>query len=340
MSRSRTAGAILAATALLAGLGAAFGDGLGSARDDDARAPLAAASAAAASAQGECGLDSTATAASVVTQEAKAIYRGELSSHAVSADVAHVTGSRALLSALASSNGPAAYAAVHAIVYMPHWHIVRLRVIRAGRVVADVGGPYVISPVSGPLRWNGREVGRFVVSVQDDVGYEKLVSRFTGTPIDIYRNGSFLMGTLQPAPAAVSNGSTVTLGGREYRESVFETLAFPAGRLRIALLVPAVSGASAATSCAGIRVRAWGTIAERIAALFTPLPAHYSDIVDVLRAGGGFAFVRTPSQQLAGGSGPARLPRSGTVRYRGRSWSVFSWEPSPPARIYYLTPSA
>ena len=101
---------------------------------------------------------------------------------------------------MSSGNRRAILAAVHSIVYTPHWHIVRLRVFKAGHVIADVGGPYVIAPVTGVLRQHGRTVGRYVMSVQDDLGYIKLVSRFIGVPVDFYRGRSFVMGTLRPAP--------------------------------------------------------------------------------------------------------------------------------------------
>ncbi len=287
-----------------------------------------------------CGAASAAVIASVDAAAAQQIYAGEVHSREVSADITHITGSQALLSAVANSNASAVYAAVHAIVYTPHWHIVRLRVVRAGRVLADVGGPYIIAPISGPLRWKGRTVGSFVMSVQDDVGYVKLVSRFIGVPIDLYRNGSFLMGTLQPAPRSVSTGASVTVGGAGYQAYVFNTLAFPSGTLRVALLIPRPTNKVAAGSCQSVRVSAWGAIAMHIAARFSPLTAHYQDLVEVLRSTtGGPAFVRAGSTRLAGGSGPRRIPRSGTVKYSGRSWSVFSWEPVPPARIYFLTPS-
>ena len=128
------------------------------------------------------------------------IYAAEIRSREVSADAAHITHSQALLSALASNDTAAVHEAVHSIVYTPHWHIVRLRVVRAGRVVADVGGPDVIAPISGSLRSRGRTLGTYVMSVQDNLGYVKLVTRFIGVPVNLYRNGSFLMGTLQPAP--------------------------------------------------------------------------------------------------------------------------------------------
>ncbi len=294
---------------------------------------------------GRCGAASAEAIASVDARVAQRIYTGELRGSEVSADVAHINGDGELRSALASSNAAAVYAAVHTLVYTPHWHIVRLRVVKNGQVLADVGGPYIIAPVSGTLKWRGRKVGSYVMSVQDDVGYVKLISRFIGVPIDLYRtppapSGSFLMGTLQPAPSSVSSGQSVTVAGSTYEAHVLNTLAFPTGTLQAALFVPKPTSAMASRSCAAVRVAAWGNVAKHIASRFTPLSAHYSDLVGTLKGStAGLVYVRAGSKQLAGGVGPARIPHSGTVKYRGRSWSVFSWEPVPPARIYFLTPA-
>jgi hypothetical protein len=294
---------------------------------------------------GRCGAASAEAIASVDVKVAQRIYTGELHGSEASADIAHINGDRELLSALASSNAAGVYAAVHTLVYTPHWHIVRLRVVKNGRVLADVGGPYIIAPVSGPLKWQSRKVGSYVMSVQDDVGYVKLISRFIGVPIDLYRvppgpPGTFLMGTLQPAPSSVSSGQSVTVAGSTYQAHVLNALAFPTGTLQAALFVPKPTSAMASRSCAAVQVAAWGNVAKHIASRFTPLSAHYSDLVGTLEGStAGLVYVRAGSKQLAGGAGPARIPRNGTVKYHGRSWSVFSWEPVPPARIYFLTPA-
>ncbi len=288
-----------------------------------------------------CGAASASTIAGVDTTVAQGIYTAEIHSSEVRADISHITGSQALLSASASNNEAAVYAAVHGIVYTPHWHIVRLRVVKAGRVVADVGGPDVIAPVSGTLRWKGRTIGTYVMSVQDDVGYVKLVSRIIGVPIDLYRDRAFLMGTLQPAPSAVSAGSSVDVGGASYQVQLLSANAFPSGTLRVALLVPTPAPSVSSASCTSIRLAAWGSIAMHVAARFKPLQAHYQDLVDVLHGTtGGPAFVLSGSTRIAGGAVPARIPARGIVSFAGRSWSVFSWEAVPPARIYFLTPSS
>ena len=286
-----------------------------------------------------CGRATAATIASVDEAVAQRIYAGELSGTKVREDIAHVTGSTELLKALGSADQRAVFAAVHRLVYTPHWHIVRLRVLQHGRVMADIGGPDVIAPISGTLRLNGRAIGSFVMSVQDDRGYVKLVSRFIGVPIDVYRAGSFVMGTLEPPPVSVSDRQSLMIGESDYRSVVLSTAAFPAGTLKVALFVPTAAGTLASGSCASVRLAAWSDVAHHIAALFAPLSARYGDFRDLLQwLSGGWVFVRSGSVRLAG-AGPARVPRQGTVEYRGRTWAISSWEAIPRGRIYFLTPT-
>ncbi len=316
---------------------------------------------AVASPAGPCGGASAATVARVEEEVARRIYVAELRGYEVRADLAHIQESAQLRTALDSSNQGAVYAAVHKIVYTPHWHIVRLRVTRLGHMLADVGGPDVIAPVSGALRSKGKVVGRFVMSVQDDLGYTKLVTRFIGAPVELYRDGSPVMGTFPAPSVAPRNGQSLTLAGVRYRVLALNATAFPSGKLEAALLVvdpsgapvhpsgasvalshaPAVpSGAPAAPTCEAVRTAAWGQIAMHVAARFAPLAAHYEDFVHTLQGvSGGRAFVRSGSARLAGG-GPLRLPRQGLVRYRGLSWDVFSWPGPASTRIYFLTPRA
>ena len=306
-----------------------------------------------ASPEGPCGAASAATVARVEEAVARRIYVAELRGYEVRADLAHIQESAELRTALASSNQAVVYAAVHKIVYTPHWHIVRLRVTRLGHVLADVGGPDVIAPVSGTLRSKGKVVGRFAMSVQDDLGYTKLVTRFIGAPIELYRDGSPVMGTFPAPRAAPRNGQSLTLAGVRYRVLALNATAFPSGKLEAALLVADPSGAPrpsgaparpsgvpAAATCEAVRTAAWGQIALHVAARFTPLASHYEDFAHTLQGvSGGRVFVRSGSTRLAGG-GPLHLPRQGLIRYRGLSWDVFSWAGPASTRIYFLTPRA
>lgn len=288
-----------------------------------------------------CGAATAQTIAAVDARVAHRIYRGETAGREVHEDLARIAGAAGLIGAVRSDSPIAARAAVHALVYAPHWHIVRLRAIRHGRVLADVGGPYIIAPVTGTLREHGTKVGSFVTSVQDDVGYVKLVTRFVGVPIDLYREGRPLMGTLSPAPRLPSDGTLLEADGKSYLVRVQRANAFPNGTLSVALLVPTPTHAQTEESCAAARDAAWGAIVEHVAARYKPLPPRYQALVGTLAGStGGLAYVRVGATQVAGlNAGPKRLPMHGSVRYRRRTWQVFSWSPDPPARIYFLAPS-
>ncbi|HWX88554.1 MAG TPA: hypothetical protein VNX67_10305 [Solirubrobacteraceae bacterium] len=288
---------------------------------------------------GPCGSSTFATIEAVDESVARRIYVAELRGYEVRANIAHIAGSAELLAALQSADQTAVHAAVHAIVYTPHWHIVRLRVQQKGHVLADIGGPDIIAPVSGTLRVKGRSVGSFTMSVQDDLGYTKLVSRFIGVPLDLYRNGSPVMGTLQPPPALPGNGETLTVAHTKYQALVLDTKAFPTGTLKVALFVPEPAKALTGRSCAVVRNAAWGSVATHVAARFTPLSGQYGDFAHTLQGiSGGRVLIRTGSVRLLG-AGPAHLPHRGIVKYQGKTWAVFSWAPLPPARIYFLTPA-
>jgi hypothetical protein len=53
----------------------------------------------------------------------------------------------------------------------------------------------------------------------------------------------------------------------------------------------------------------------------------------------GRVLIRSGAQRLVG-SGPRRLPLTGSVRWAGRRWAVYSWQPLPAVRVFLLTPPA
>ncbi len=303
---------------VVGGLAAALADD-----DPDGPGPRAAAGASARS----CGAASAATLAAVQSTVARRIYADELYGTETRLDAARVRSYGPLRSALESGSRRRVAEAVHALVYKPHWHIVRLLVLRAGRVLADVGGPDVLAPVGGTLSAGGR----YVMSVQDDLGYVKLVTRFIGAPIGLYRDGTFVMGTAQRATT-----SAAAAGGSDgYAVRPLALRAFPSGALQAALFVP---DAQSAASCAALRLAAWGSIARHVAARLQPLPRHYRDLASVLHAvTGGRLLVREGSRRLVG-AGARHLPTAGEIRYAGRRWAVYSWQPQAGQRAYFLTP--
>jgi hypothetical protein len=232
--------------------------------------------------------------------------------------------------------------AVTSLVFS-HTHVVRLRVSRGGEVLADVGGPEILAPVGGSLRRGGRTLGRYLLSVQDDLGYVKLVNRFIGVP-PVLRAGSRTVpvaGTLAPGPARIPEHGPVAYRGTTYQAFSFAAQAFPSGPLRISLLLPAPRSL-ARRSCSEIRVAELGDVARRISARFALSPATFPSYIRATAPlTGGLLYIRSGSRQLAGSTrpGPGTLPSSGTVVYRGRTFGVSSFTAATAAgqaRIYLL----
>ncbi|HEX2702664.1 MAG TPA: hypothetical protein VHM72_04455 [Solirubrobacteraceae bacterium] len=302
-----------------------------------------------------CGAATASTVVAADERATKVIYHGESHGWEVSADSAHVTGAADLSLAVADGDATAALAAVTRIVFHRHWHIVRLRVLsRSGQLLADVGGPYIMAPVRGSLTYRGAAVGSYVMSVQDDVGYEKLVTRFTHLPIELYRDGQPLLGRDWPRPqlpvSPPTDGTTLTVRGAVSQTASFLVKQFPSGTARAVLAIPKPNAALAGQSCALVGVAVFGQIATDTAELFD-LPRSFKSSVPVdqeyrlfVAAEGGlgpkYVFVRSGTVQIAGSfaNGPIDIPSSGSFTFDGKAWNVFSFAPVPPARIYLLFP--
>jgi hypothetical protein len=275
---------------------------------------------------------------------AKRIYAGEISGSETRSDQRQVEGDAPLLSAIASGNRTAINAAVHRLVYA-HTHIVRLRITRGANVLADIGGPYIIAPVRGPLRRHGRTIAHYVLSVQDDLGYVKLVTRFLGVPL-VMRAGSHGLPVegLLPGPPSIPDLGPVTYRGVNYEAISFPARSFPDGPLRISLLLP-VSGSLVSRSCVQIRSAELGRVAQLISRRFKLSPASFPAYMKLVRTlTDGLLYIRAGSHELAGSTrpGPAHLPNSGPVTFGGKSYEVSSFAaPSSigQVRIHLLTRS-
>lgn len=271
------------------------------------------------------------------------IYAGEDTRHgAVDVAIASVTSSTALARAVAADDRVATRAAVTQIVFN-HLHIVRLRVIRDGRVLADVGGPYVLAPLSGKLRLNGRVVGRYVMSVQDDLGYRLLAERLAGMEVVMRASEGPVMSTLDPAPESVPPHGTLTFGGVTYLTRTIDATAFPSGPLSIHLLIRAPDRPFGARTCFQIKVAALGEVGELVASQYVLSSATckpYAYVASYLTRA--LVYVREGQRQLAGNTSrsPAHLPDGGEVRFHGRPYGVYSFADTgargAPIRVFLL----
>jgi hypothetical protein len=313
-----------------------------SAKPDDPAKAASATSVLSSSAPGApCGTAAPETLARTVGIVGKRIYLRELASTGVSSDKRQVEGNAPLLTALASGNHAAVREAVTRLVYSGT-HVVRLRVTQGGAVLADVGGPYILAPVGGSLRRNGQTVGHYLLSVQDDLGYVKLESRFVGVPLVLHVGSRRipLEGTLAPGPTRIPDHGPVSYQGKSYEAFSFNAAAFPSGTLRISLLIPLRASLSA-TSCAEIKIAELGHIGQRLWRRFALAGAPPSAFVHAIESlVGGLAYVRAGSREIAGSShGPPHLPDAGTVKYRGVTYGVASFTATSagtPVRVYVL----
>jgi hypothetical protein len=296
--------------------------------------------AASAGGSAACGSATRATIATADATVTTAIDRNERWGTGVAFDFAQVSGATDLLSAVAADDRAATLTAVSRIVYHPVWHIVRLRALdAAGRILADVGGPYVIAPVPGVLRSDGRVIGSFVMSVQDDTGVTRLESLFVGNPVGIYLGGKLVAERGGDLPTSRPGGSAVSRGGVAYHVVARTYPAFPTGTLTEVMLVAPPAASLTAQTCAAVRAGEFGRVAERLARLTPGLTQNYHGYATSahIYTGAEF-FVRDGARQLASssGAGPAVIPTSGTVSYLGRHWLVFSFETHPMTRVYVL----
>ena len=190
-----------------------------------------------------CGSSSEDTTVNALSYVARLIYAGEGGTRA-QRQVRRVQGNAPLLQAVARRDPLATRVAVEQLL---NQHIVRLRVNAppgaqaGGRLLADVGGPYVLAPVSAPLRLGGRTIGSFVLSIQDDEGYLRLTRRLAGLRVLMYMNATnpvLVKNSLGPEPGSVPDSGRYEYRGSTYRVFTLHANAFPSGPLTVRVLIP------------------------------------------------------------------------------------------------------
>ncbi|HEY3864802.1 MAG TPA: hypothetical protein VGL54_01780 [Solirubrobacteraceae bacterium] len=190
-----------------------------------------------------CGASTQDTLVNTLSRVAALIYAGEGGPHAL-IQVHSAQHNSALLKAVAERNPVAARKAVVGLVY-DHSHIVRLRVSAGAHLLADVGGPYVLAPVRAPLRLHGKRIGELELSIQDDEGYLRLARRLVGLDVLMYMNPTthpeLVKNSLGPGVGGYSSvpaSGTYDYRGHTFRVFTLDARAFPAGTLRIRVLIP------------------------------------------------------------------------------------------------------
>jgi hypothetical protein len=200
-----------------------------------------------------CGASAEETQVNTLARLANLIYLGERGPRTL-AQVRRVQRSQALLQAVAAHDPKAVKAASEVLL---HHHLVRLRVSSGGKLLYDLGGPFVLAPVHADLHLHGRTIGSIVISIQDDEGYLRLTRRLVGLSVLMYMRGAngrpqLVKNSLGPGvggPQSVPESGSYTYKGpptpptqgpptRRFRVFTVNAEAFPSGPLTIRVLVP------------------------------------------------------------------------------------------------------
>jgi len=181
-----------------------------------------------------CGHTQEDTVFNTVSHVATLIYTGETGPLTLP-QIRRVQHNQALLHAVAEREPAATKLAIDNLL---NEHIVRLRVSAQGQLLSDVGGPFVLAPVRAPLRLNGRTIGSFVLSIQDDLGYRLLAQRLAGVDVLMQMGTRTVMSSLDPVPTQVPAQGPFVYMGHNYRVFTINAEAFPSGPLTIRVLIP------------------------------------------------------------------------------------------------------
>jgi hypothetical protein len=181
-----------------------------------------------------CGATDQDTLVNTLARVATSIYAREGRGHAA-VQIRRVAQDPTLLRAVALRDPRATQ---QAIVGVLNQHVVRLRVSAGGRLLSDVGGPFVLAPVRAALHLGGREIGTFVLSIQDDEGYLRLVKRLAGLDVLMYMGQRLVKNDVGRVHGAVPRRGSFRLHGHVFRTFTFTAKAFPAGPLRITVVIP------------------------------------------------------------------------------------------------------
>ncbi len=112
-------------------------------------------------------------------------------------------------------------------LFLPGFHVVRLRVVRGSRVT-DVGGRFVV---------DGPSTGGLTISIQDVLGYVKLVHKLTGQGVVVRgRAGHVVASSPGLARVSLPGSGSVSVDGHDYPVRSFQERGFAGETLRIWIL--------------------------------------------------------------------------------------------------------
>ena len=120
--------------------------------------------------------------------------------------------------------------------------MVRLSIVRSGRTLTNVGGAFVVAPAAMTLHARtGAGLGRLEASMQDVIGYVKLVKRLTGADIVVRGQTGHVESSLTAAPATLPVSGTTAVAGVPYVVRSFHETGFGGEQLTVSILARATS---------------------------------------------------------------------------------------------------
>ncbi|HEX4465967.1 MAG TPA: hypothetical protein VH025_02165 [Solirubrobacteraceae bacterium] len=188
-----------------------------------------------------CGSSSAATVINTLSRIATLIYEAEGGPRTLP-QIERVQHNQPLLAAVAAKDRTATRKAIFGLL---NHHIVRMRVSIGGKLFEDVGGPYVLQPVSAELTSGGRKIGSFTISIQDDEGYLRLTHRLADLSVLMYMHAvkpptqRLVKNSLAKTnPGEVPTSGPYTYEGKHFQVFTINARAFPQGPLTIKVLIP------------------------------------------------------------------------------------------------------
>jgi hypothetical protein len=187
-----------------------------------------------------CGATAAQTVADTVGAVGERLVHAEATGPEVQRALALVATDPAFVRAVRDRDPAGVRAAIVRFFRIHRLHIVRVRATTAsGRLVNDVGGPFVLAPATRAVRArDGSVLGRVTLSIQDDAGFIKLMRRFTGAGVVLRTRSGGVPGSTRAPAAPPGRDGTISPGGRRDATFAFATRAFPGGPLSVSVLVP------------------------------------------------------------------------------------------------------
>jgi hypothetical protein len=119
-------------------------------------------------------------------------------------------------------------------------HVVRIRIRSGSRVLVDANPTsFAVGGTVHSLRMRGRTLGQMEVSIQDVIGFLKLVHLYDGGDAVVRGSRGQVRSSLAGVPRRLPSSGCVSIGGRRYAVDAFAERGFASERLTVWVLAPA-----------------------------------------------------------------------------------------------------